>query len=247
MLANSHSDPTLLVRKLESIASLSSEERAALMSLPMQVSDIRADQDIVREGDRPSRSCLLLEGFACTYKVTGDGRRQILAFYIPGDLPDLHSLHLRVLDNSLGTLTPCTVGFIQHEALNELCANHPRIAAALWRETLVDGSIFREWLLNTGRREARGRIAHLLCEMVIRMNAVGLAPDNGCELPITQNELGDATGMSTVHVNRTLQELRGDRLINLTGRMLHVLDWEGLMQAGDFDATYLHLERREAA
>ncbi len=241
------SDANPLVRKLESIFTLSDDERGAIANLPMQVIDLRPDQDIVREGDRPSRSCLLLDGFACTYKMTGEGKRQILAFYIPGDVPDLQSLHLRVLDNSLGTITPCKVGFIQHEALHDLCERYPRITSAFWRQTLIDASVFREWMTSIGQREAYNRIAHLLCEWVLRMRAVGLAQDHSCELPITQNELADGLGLSTVHVNRTLQELRRAGLIQLEGGTLTVLDWEELKNVGDFDPTYLHLENREAA
>jgi CRP-like cAMP-binding protein len=232
-----------LIRKLESISTLADGERDALANLPMQVMDLRADQDIVREGDRPTRSCALLEGFACTYKITGEGRRQITAFHISGDIPDLQSLHLKVLDTSLGTITPCKVGFIQHESLRDLCERHPRIASALWRQTLIDAAIFREWT----RREAYSRRAHILCEMVVRMRAVGLAQDYTCDLPITQSEFADAAGLSTVHVNRTLQELRGEELIILKGTTLQVLDWDGLTRAGDFDPTYLHLEWTQAA
>ncbi len=242
-------DTQPLVRKIESISllALSEDERTALAELPMQVQTLRADQDIVREGDRPSRCCALLEGFTCVYKMTRDGKRQITAFHIPGDIPDLQSLHLKVLDNSVSTLTACAVGFIPHEALRDLCRSHPRIADTLWRETLIDASIFREWMLNIGRREAYSRLAHLLCEMVTRMRAVGLVDDQTCELPITQGELADATGISTVHVNRTLQELRGAGLITLRAGALTVNDWDGLKRAGEFDPTYLHLMRREAA
>jgi len=188
----------------------------------------------VWEGDRPSRSFVLLEGFGCTYKLTGD-------------MPDLQSLHLKVLDNSLGTITPCQVGFIQHETLLDLCHRQPRIAAALWRETLIDASIFREWILNVGRREARSRMAHVLCELIVRLRAVGLAQDHRCKLPITQVEMADALGLSAVHVNRVLQELRGDGLIRLDGGTLTVLDWESLRQVADFDPAYLHLQRSQAA
>jgi CRP-like cAMP-binding protein len=234
-----------VIRKMESVFTLSESERAALLNLPLQVSSLRADQDIVREGDRPSRSCALLEGFACTFKVTAEGKRQITAFHVPGDLPDLQSLHLEVLDNSLVTLTACKVGFIQHEALHELCSRHPRIASALWRQTLIDASIFREWTVNLGRREAYGRIAHLLCELMVRLRAVGLAQDNSCELPITQGELADATGLSAVHVNPVLWALRSDGLVVLKGSTLQVLDWEQLQKAGEFDPTYLHLKNRQ--
>jgi CRP-like cAMP-binding protein len=243
----SNSNAHRLIRKLESIFTLSDEEMMVLVNLPMQVTDIRADQDIVREGDRPTRSCLLMEGFTCISKVTGQGKRQIMGFQLAGDIPDLQSLHLEVLDTTLSTMTPCKVGFIQHETLHDLCARYPRIAAALWRETLIDASIFREWIANIGQRQAHSRIAHILCELVVRMRAVGLARDHTCDLPITQGEFGDATGMSTVHVNRVLQELRGAGLITLNGKTLTVLDWEGLQEAGDFDPTYLHLKQVRAA
>jgi CRP-like cAMP-binding protein len=236
-----------IIRKLESIVGLSDEERDAVLRLPMQVTNLRADQDIVREGDRPSRCCAVLEGFCSTYTIVADGKRQIMAFHIPGDIPDLQSLHLRVLDVSLGTMTPCKVGFIQHEAVRDLCARHPRLAGAFWRETLIDASIFREWMASLGRREAYARIAHLFCEMVVRLRSVGLVRGDTCDFPITQAEIGDALGLSYVHVNRTLQELRSAGLITLSGGTLKILDWETLQKAGDFEATYLHLEREQAA
>jgi CRP-like cAMP-binding protein len=213
----------------------------------MQTAAIKADQDIVREGDAPSRSCLLLSGFACTYKVTAQGKRQIVSFDLPGDIPDLQSLHLKVLDNSLSTISPCSVGFITHDDLHDLCTRYPRIAAAFWRETLIDAAIFREWVLNVGRREAYTRIAHVLCELLTRLRAVGLVEDHACILPITQGEFADALGVTTVHVNRVLQAMRADELIELNGDRLNIPDWEKLKQAGEFDPTYLHLESHQAA
>jgi CRP-like cAMP-binding protein len=136
---------------------------------------------------------------------------------------------------------------LPHEVIHDLCARQPRIAGALWRETLIDAAIFREWMVGIGRRSAHARIAHLLCEMLVRMRAVGLAEDHACELPFTQTGIGDALGLSTVHVNRTLQELRGAGLITLRGGALTVMDWEGLQGAGEFDLTYLHQKRRAAA
>src|SRR5215217_3683608 len=124
---------------------------------------------------------------------------------------------------------------------------NPRIAKALWRETLIDAAIFREWTVNVGRREAYSRIAHILCELTVRLQAVGLTQDHTCKIPITQSEFADATGLSNVHVNRVLQELRADGLILLKGDTLQVLDWDQLKQAGDFDATYLHLQRKQEA
>jgi CRP-like cAMP-binding protein len=247
MVAGPYSPQTLMIRKLESIFPLSEEERHALQGLPVQVTVFGPDQDIVRVGDSPSQCCLLLEGYTCVYKLTAEGKRQIMAMHVPGDIPDLQSLHLKVLDNSVATMTPCTVGFIQHDDLRRVCERYPRITAALWRETLVDASIFREWLLNIGRREAYTRMAHLLCEFLARLKAVELAKDGTFDLPITQAELADCTGTSTVHVNRVLQALRAHGLIRTKGTQITIPDPDRLREAGDFDPLYLHLQQGEAA
>jgi CRP-like cAMP-binding protein len=240
-----HDNP--LVRKIESIFTLNDDERQALENLPMQIVVIKDKQDIVREGDSPSRSCLILSGFSCTYKVTKDGKRQIMSFGIAGDIPDLQSLHLRVLDNSIGTLSACRVGFITHEDLRSLCVRYPRIAAALWRETLIDAAIFREWMLNIGQRESYNRIAHLFCEMLVRLRAVGLTDDHACDFPMTQGELADAFGLTPVHVNRVLKQMRADGLIELKGTRLNIPSWEKLKEVGEFTPNYLHLESNQAA
>jgi CRP-like cAMP-binding protein len=232
-----------LLRKLDSIATLTDEDRQAILDLPVTVKAFEADADIVRDGDRPSDCCLVLTGFVCRYKITLEGRRQIMGFYIPGDIPDLQSLHLQTMDHSVGTLVRSSVALIPHQSLREMWRRHPNLGEALWRDTLIDAAMFREWLIGIGRRSAYQRIAHLLCELKVRMKAVGLAGDNGCELPITQNEFGDALGLSTVHVNRVLQDLRGEGLIVLRGSFLTIPDWEALKAAGEFDPTYLHLKR----
>ncbi len=247
MAAVFHPDYNPMIRKLESIFTLNYDERRALENLPMQVVAIKADQDIVREGDRPSRSCLILSGFACTYKVTAGGKRQIVSFNLPGDIPDLQSLHLTVLDNSISTISPCRVGFIPHEVLRDICDRYPRIASAFWRETLIDASIFREWVMNVGQREAYNRMAHVLCELLTRLRAVGLAEGHSCDLPITQGEFADALGVTNVHVNRVLQQMRADGLIELSGDRLNIPDWDRLKEVGEFDPTYLHLESNQAA
>ena len=141
-----------LIQKIDSVFALTKAEHQVLAKLPMELALIEENQDIVREGDRPSRCCLILSGFTATYKVSGGGKRQIMTFGIAGDIPDLYSLHLKVLDSSIGTLTTCRVGFITHDDLRDLCNRHPRITAALWRETLINAAIFREWMLNIGRR-----------------------------------------------------------------------------------------------
>jgi CRP-like cAMP-binding protein len=239
---NSHLDP--LIRRLESIAPVSDDERQAIAALPITVRDLRADQDIVRDQDRPSQCCVILEGFACRYKLLPGGRRQIVSFHIPGDIPDLQSLHLEVMDHNLGTVVASKVAFIPHETVRLFLRAHPRIADVFWRETLIDAAVFREWVVNVGRRDAYGRIAHILCEVYVRLRAVGLVNGQSYLMPVTQAELGDATGMSTVHVNRTLQELRRDGLIS-TPRSGEVVieSWDGLQKAGEFDQTYLHLTK----
>jgi CRP-like cAMP-binding protein len=236
-----------LIRKLESITDLTEAETEALLALPMRVQDMRADQDIVREGDRPSQCCLLLEGFMARFKHTEKGKRQIFAFHTPGDIPDVLSLQLKTMDHSLGTVSPCKVAFIQHEHMRALLRRHPRLMEVFWRETLIDGAIFREWMIGIGRKDAKGRIAHLFCEMVMRLKAVGLERDGTIPLPITQAEVGDALGLSTVHVNRTVQALRGENLVEWERGVLTVLDWERLKLAGEFDPDYLHQDRKDVA
>jgi CRP-like cAMP-binding protein len=235
-----------LIRKLESIAPLTPDEKAALLRLPLRLKTVAADQDILREGDTPSECSLVVEGFACRYNLTAEGKRQILSFHISGDILDLQSLYLSVMDHSLGTLIPSKLAFIQHDDLRSLMRSHPRLGDLFWRDTLIDAAIFRQWLVGLGRRDAHARIAHLLCELLVRLRAVELVEDHAFTLPVTQAELGDAFGLSTVHVNRVLQELRGDGLIALHGGSLKVLDWQGLQKAGGFDPTYLHLVKREA-
>jgi CRP-like cAMP-binding protein len=237
-----------LLRKLESITTLSDVEKAALLRLPMQVRDMRPDQDIVCEGDSPSQCCLILEGFAASYKLRPNGKRQTMAFYIAGDIPDLQSLHIEVMDMSLGTVSPCKVALIQHPHMRDLCHSHPRLADVFWRETLIHASIYREWMLCIGRRSAAQHMAHLFCEFLVRLRAMGLVEDgNSFDFPLTQGEVGDALGISNVHVNRVAQELRAKNLIEWERGRVTVLDWDGLAALGEFNPTYLHLSGRKAA
>src|SRR5215203_4474077 len=237
-----HPEHNALIRKLGSISPLSDDEKHCLLALPLRTKSVGPDQDIVRDGIRPSECCLVVEGFTCRYKVTQEGKRQIFSFHIPGDIPDLQSFHLKVMDHSLMTMTPCKLAFIPHQSLAELMRRCPRIADVMWRDVLIDAAIFREWMMGIGRRSAYTRIAHVLCEVMVKMRSVGLADGHTCELPITQAEIGDALGLSTVHVNRSLQELRGDGLIELCCGSLTAVNWDGLKEAGEFDPTYLHLD-----
>jgi CRP-like cAMP-binding protein len=154
------------------------------------VQDLRADQDIVRVGERPSQCCLIIEGHTCRYNMTAEGKRQIFLLHMPGEIPDLHSLHIKTMDHTLGTITACTVGFIQHEVLHDLCIRYPRLGGAFSRETLIDAATFREWMMGLGRREAKERLAHFFCEMVTRLRAIVRVENLTCEWPYTQTEVG---------------------------------------------------------
>lgn len=232
-----------LLRKMGTVTELSAAEITAIDALPMLVRDLKGGQDIVREGDRPSQCCVMLSGNAFRYKILDEGKRQILSFHIAGDVPDLQSLYLEVMDHSLATLTPSRVAFIPHDAVRALLHAHSRIADIVWREMLIDSSIFREWVANVGRRSAVARLAHVLCEMFEKARQVGLTEGGAFELPVTQEELADAMGLSTVHVNRTMMELRRNHLIKTPRGAVIINDWEGLKEVGGFDPTYLHMRK----
>lgn len=231
---------SFLTRKFERSGSLSGADARLLDAVPLSIRDVGRDQDLVREGDHSPHCIVLIEGFACRYRSLSDGRRQIVSFHISGDFLDLQGYLLDRLDHGIGTLTFSRIGQIPHSAIEELLKS-PSLTRRLWRETVVDGAIHREWLVNVGRRSAYQRVAHIFCELVTRLQAVGLARNGACDLPLTQGELADATGLSTVHVNRVIQELRRDGLITLRGRVFSALDWEGLKRAAEVDPHYLEL------
>ncbi len=238
-----HSQHSQLIRKLESIAVLGDEDRHGIFGLPMSLKSVGANYDLVRYGDRPSACCLLVDGFVCRYMLTEQGKRQIMSFHIPGDLLDLHTLALDVMDHNLGTLVPSKVAFTPHESVRELTIRYPNVATALWRDTLVDAAIFREWLIGIGSRSEKTRVAHLFCELLLRFRAVGLTNDYAFELPITDAVIGEALALSSVQVSDIIADLRRDGLIRYEGRTLLAEDWDGLKKVGEFDATYLHLEK----
>lgn len=226
-------------RKLQGIAFLTTEERQALLKLPMAVRCYSKGQDIHRDGERSLECCLLLEGFTISCKLLSDGRRQIAAFHVPGDLPNLQSLHVPTMDHSMVATVATKVAFVSHGNLRELMDRHPGLLHALWRSTLIDAAIAREWMVGVGQRSALERLAHLICEMLIRLEVVGLAPAQSFKLPVGQADLADTLGLSTVHVNRMVQELRRSGLITWTGTQLTVVARKELQAAASFDATYL--------
>ncbi len=230
----------LLTRKLEAFGPLPDEDKSLLDDIVGRPRKVAADQDIVREGEASPNVRLVVEGFACRYKLMKNGDRQIVAFLIPGDFCDQHVFILNAMDHSIATVSPAMVVDIPRDRILEL-KTRPAIERAMWWVSLVDEAILREWLLNNGRREAEERIAHLICEMHARLQVVGLADGNRFALPITQAELGDALGLSAIHVNRSLQTLRYQNLITLKYRELVIDDLAGLKALAEFDPNYLHL------
>ena len=229
-----------LIRRLTVGTPLGASDIDAIAHLPMMVKDLPPQAAIVREGERPGQCCLLIEGFACRSKTTDVGKRQILSIHIPGDIPDLQSLHLHVMDHDFTTLSACKVGYIAHEILRKITRERPLIAEALWRETLIDAAVFREWIVNVGRRPATSRMAHFLAEIGKRLEAIGLANADQFELPMTQIDMADALGLSPVHVNRVIQELRRSGVLELRKHAVSIRDLPRLMQIADFDDLYLH-------
>lgn len=244
---NSSEHPlNLLVRNLALRAPLSAQERQALLELPYTLRMLDSGTYIVREADTPSSCPVLVSGFAFRQKVTGEGLRQIVALQIPGDALDLQTLFLDVADHSVQMLTRGEVAFVSRTHLQDLARSHPGIGHALLVKILVEASIFREWVVNVGRRDARTRMAHLLCEIAVRLHAHGLAPDYEYELPMTQEQLADALGLTSVHVNRTLKMLAMEGLVTRTKRTVSFPEWQLLRKAGDFNQRYLHLEPQPA-
>ncbi len=241
MLNLNSADRSQLFASLQTIANLTEAHKALLSRLPVRVVSVAEGVEIQHEGETPTDACLLLSGLLCSFKICGDGNRQLLSLHLPGDIPDLQTLYLDCTDHGLVAVCPTRVGYIPYEALRDLMAHEPSIAALLVKRISVDGSIFREWIANIGRRHALSRMAHLFCEYFVRQRAMGVASDNVVSLPLTQAELGDATGLSAVHVNRVMQELRRRGLIHSRGNHHRVTDWPGLMAVGDFRADYLHL------
>lgn len=232
------------IRKLERFTKLSAADKAVLQDLARsKVLQAGAREDIVREGDSPEYVNLLREGFACRYKYLEDGRRQIISFFVPGDLCDVHTFILKAMDHSIGAITPVTVARIPRDTMLSIFEAHPRITRALWWHTLVEEAILREATVNLGQRSGIERVAHLLCEVYVRLDAVGLVENRVCPFPFTQSDLSDALGLTAVYTNQMLQNLRKAELITLRSRTLEIRDLERLRQIALFNPNYLHLER----
>jgi CRP-like cAMP-binding protein len=233
----------LLTRTLGRHAPLSDQDRRAILSLPYTLRTLDASSYTVREGDAPTHCVVLLSGFAYRQKLTGDGSRQILALHIPGEAVDFQNLFLTESDHSVQTLTRAELAFIPRQQLQELARSLPAVGHAILVTTLIEASVFREWVLNVGRRDSRSRLAHLLCEFAIRLETQGLADEYGYELPMTQEQLADALGLTSVHVNRTLKTLEAEGLITRNKRHVSFPDWQRMRHVADFNQRYLHLHQ----
>jgi CRP-like cAMP-binding protein len=232
----------VVASKLEAFTKLSADDREALTRVSQNTRHVDARRDLISEGDKPRYVHLVIDGWGARYKSLPDGKRQIVSIFLPGDFCDLNVYILKHMDHSIGAITRMKVAMITPEEMNALTSQRPRVTQALWWHELVSTAIQREWTLNLGQRSAYERLGHVLVELYLRLRTVGRAHDNRCDFPLTQNDLAEATGLTAVHVNRTLQELRGDGLIELERRQLHILDLERLIDASMFNANYLHLD-----
>jgi CRP-like cAMP-binding protein len=230
-----------LVRKLQQWGPLNAREREAVRALPCKVRLMQPGEYIVRERDRPTHSSVIISGFAFRQKVVADGGRSISAIHMRGDMVDLQNSLLGFADHSVQTLNSCSVGLIPRAAVKELAFAMPNVGMTMWYDTLVDASIFREWIANIARRNAAARIAHLLCEFGVRLEAAGLGAKLAYELPMTQEQLADCTGLTSVHVNRTLKLLEANGDITRSARHVAIADWQKISATADFQSEYLHL------
>jgi CRP-like cAMP-binding protein len=231
-----------IVRRLEMRVPLDAQDRAAIRALPFTFRVLDPAAYLVREGEAVDVCTQLLSGFAYRHKVTGEGERQILSVHMPGEFLDLQNSFLGIADHNVQALTRVEVSAVPVAAIRELADHYPRVGRAMWIDTLIDSAIFREWIVNVGRRDAISRIAHLLCEIALRLEVAGLAADYRYELPMTQEQIADATGLTAVHVNRVLKELGRQGLITRDRRAVEIVDWDRLSGVGDFSTRYLHFE-----
>jgi CRP-like cAMP-binding protein len=234
-----------MLRKLELWHHLEDNERHAVLGLPHTVRHLNPNQIMIWDGDRPQHTCMIVDGFACRHKVAGSGARQILSIHMKGDLIDLQNSLLGVADHNVQMITKGSIAAIPVEAIREIAFRIPAVGMAMWYETLVEGSIFREWVLNVGRRNAFTAIAHLLCELALRMEVAGLGKANSYQLPLNQEQLADAAGLTSVHVNRTLMKLEEEGYIRRNKRIIIIDDWQTLAKVADFEPRYLHLRRSD--
>ena len=234
-------DNNPLIRALARRDSLSSDERALIEKWRSRIREVPEDTELVAEGSHPTESCLILEGFAARCQYLDEGKRQLTAIHIAGDFVDLHSLLLKVMDHSVITLSRCRVALVPHGVLRATVSESPHLGRLLWLSTVIDGAIQRAWITCMGRRSAHAHLAHLICELYLRLETVGLAKEYTFEFPATQTEIADMVGLSAVHANRMVQELRARHLITWRGTTITIRQYAKLAELAQFDPTYLNL------
>jgi len=230
--------------KLKARDTLSKAEEQAIREAIGEVREVPADRTIIRAGEELSVSALLIEGILCRYKDLRDGGRQISELHVAGDFADLHGFTLKRLDHNVMALTRCRIALVPHDRLTRITAEHPHLARLWWFTTNMDAAIHREWVLSLGRRSALSRLAHLFCELNVRLGVVGLADEGGYALDLTQVDLAECLGLTSVHVNRVLRELRERGLVAFRGGRVTILDRAALERVAEFDPSYLYVERR---
>lgn len=228
--------------KLRARDDISAEEEAAIRAAVSHSIDVRADRLAVRQGEIMDHSMILLSGIAARRKDMRDGRRQYTELHVPGDFTDLHSFTLKYLEHDIVALSDCSFALVPHERLKQITERHPHLTRVLWFSTNLDAAIHREWIVSLGSRSAIARMAHLFCEMFIRLEIVGLTRGLSYDLPISQQELGEMLGITSVHANRTLQQLRKQGLVEFAGGLVTIRDVGALKQKAEFDASYLYLD-----
>ena len=231
-----------LLKKLEWFTDFEDADAKLLEQLCRNVRSFGAGEDLIGEGDDPGKLFVLLDGWAYRYKLLPDGGRQIMAYLLPGDLCDVYAFILKQTDHSVGILSDAKVAIFDKDQLLGVMWESHRISAALWWSTLVDEAVLRQWIVNVGQRQAYERVAHLFCELWLRLKMIGRTNGNEFYLPVTQAQLGDTIGLTPVHVNRTLQRMRTEKLIELESRRLKICDVEQLQEIASFDPKYLHLD-----
>jgi CRP-like cAMP-binding protein len=229
-----------MLRRLNTVTGLDEADIAAIRALPIIVRQWEAGRPIVSDGDRPTECCLVIEGFCVRAKTTVDGQRQILSIHIPGDIPDLQSLHLHRMDHDLIPVVPSTLGLISHASLRDLTRTRPNVAEKFWRDTLIDAAIFREWIVNVGQRPADSRLAHVVTELRCRLAVVGRTAGATFEMPLTQEQIAEALGITPVHANRVIRQLREAKIVDISRGRVMVLNEAKLAQLAQFDDRYLH-------
>jgi CRP-like cAMP-binding protein len=231
--------------KLRARDEISQAEEQALRNAVAETKEVAADKVFIHAGEELSTSTLLLDGLMCRYKDLASGQRQITEVHVNGDFADLHSFTLKRLDHSVLSLTPCRIAVFPHEQLTRITEEFPHLTRMLWFSTNLDAAIHREWELSLGRRSAFARVAHFFCELRVRLGIIGLADDSGYDLRLTQTDIAECLGLTSVHVNRTLKDLRERDLVEFRNWRVEIKDRAGLERAAEFNPEYLYLERRQ--